>query len=363
MDEDKKIIPEDINLKTKETVVNQLDSFINPTKDTKETANNNVSYYSGAEIKTEPMIKVLNPDVVEDVKQQNRPIVRTYKSDVEQTIQTSHISSVNIAMAENKKMMEQEKVLAIENKKAGINKNILIISTVLIIAGSLAFFIPKLLIQINYGEKKTPVDTSFSQLKMTVDAEEKLNLKDLDLTRVSTTLKERVDQSSTQLGQIKNIYLTEGIAPSEKLITSLNFLNLIHAIVPPEIQRTLKDSYMFGLYNYNGNQRFVILKVGSYDTTYSGMLSWETNLWQDFKELFGLNSDNSTSTDNSFIVETRKFQDATFNNKDCRIIKAANGNIIFLYSIIDPNTIVITTSTDTLKEIINRISKARVVTQ
>ena len=92
------------------------------------------------------------------------------------------------------------------------------------------------------------------------------------------------------------------------------------------------------------------------------MLQWETNLWQDFKELFSLKSDNSTP-DASFGIEIKKFQDGTFNNKDCRLIKDVSGNIIFLYSIIDENTIVITTSTDTLKEIINRVSKARVITQ
>ena len=119
---------------------------------------------------------------------------------------------------------------------------------------------------------------------------------------------------------------------------------------------------MFGMHNYNGNQTFLILKVGSYDTSFSGMLKWETNLWQDFKELFNLKSDMPVS-DNSYAIEVKKFQDATFDNKDCRIVKDSSGNIVFLYSIIDENTIVITTNTGTLREIISRINKARVVTQ
>ena len=288
--------------------------------------------------------------------------IRTYKSDVEETIQTSHLSSINMAIAENKKMMGQVKQTGIEEKKAGINKNILIISVVLIFGGILTFFIPKLLIQIQYGAKPTPVETVSSKPIMTVDLEDKINIKDINLNRVNTTLKERVDQSATQLGQIKNIYLTEGEGTAEKLITSSKFLELIGANVPSEILRTLKDPYMFGLHNYNGNQRFLILKVGSFDASFSGMLYWETNLWQDFKELFNLKTEDSTST-SQFSVEIKKFQDATFNNKDCRVVKNSEDNIVFLYSIIDENTVVITTSTDTLKEIINRISKARVVTQ
>jgi hypothetical protein len=360
-DEEKKVVQNNIDYKTKETIANQLDSFINPTNKSKNV-DNNVSYFAGEGIKTEPLIKVASTTPSEESQKQTKPIIRTYKSDVEETIQTSHISSINIAMAENKKMLGQARQSEIETKKSGLNKNILIISLVLIFLGALTFLIPKLLIQMQYGVKAAPIETVSSQPIMAVDLEEKINIKDLNLNRVSTTLKERVDQSATQLGQIKNIYLTDGEGTEEKLITSSKFLELIEANIPPEIQRTLKDPYMFGLYNYNGNQRFVILKVGSYDTTFSGMLNWETNLWQDFKELFDLKSE-STASSSSYGIEIQKFQDATFNNKDCRVVKDASGNIIFLYSIIDENTIVITTSTDTLKEIINRISKARVVTQ
>ena len=361
MDEEKKKEQINTDFKTKETIANQLDSFINPTEKPKNNVNA-VSYYSEGGIKTEPLIKINSTQTVEEPLKKTKPIVRTYKSDVEETIQTGHVSSVNIALAENKKMMGQARLTEIEAKKAGINKNILIISIILIIGGALTFFIPQLLIQVQYGEKPAPVETVSSDPIMTVDLEEKMNTKDINLSRVSTTLKERIEQSATKLGQIKNIYLTEGEMTGERLITSTKFLQLIGANPPSEIQRTLKDPYMFGLHNYNGNQTFVILKVGSYDTTFAGMLLWETNLWQDFKTLFNLQTEISTST-NSFGVEIKKFQDATFNNKDSRIIRDSSGNIVFLYSIINENTIVITTSTDTLREILNRTTKARVITQ
>lgn len=355
-------------LKEKAATEKQLDSFINPGL-SKNAPIDAASYYSQKETKTEtpqnsPLIKITNiPSSITDVApKQYKPIVRTYKSDVEGTIQTSHISSVNIALAENKKMMGVARQTEVETKKAGINKMLLITSLVLIFGGALVFIVPKLLIQLQYGEKPAPVETVDSKPIMTVDTEDKINTKDINLYRVSTTLKERVEQSSSKLGQIKNIYLTEGSGVDEKLITSNKFLELVGANVPDEILRTLKTQYMFGLHNYNGNQRFLILKVGSYDVSFSGMLRWETNLWGNFKELFNLPTENSTSS-SSFGLEIRKFQDATFNNKDCRVVKDSAGNIIFLYSLIDDNTIVITTSTDTLKEIINRVSKARVVTQ
>lgn len=345
----------------KKALENQLDAFTNPNKVKNNTIDAS-AYYSKPDTNQGTTVNKNEPTIFAESKVINKPIVRTYKSDVEEKIQTGHISSINIAIAQSKKLHEQSALDEINPKNNSRNKIIIIVSILLIIGGALTFFIPKLLIQLQYGPKTAAVETVPSKPIMTVDTEEKVNISTINLTRVSTTLKERVDQSSTKLGEIKDIFLTEGAGVNENLITSKKFLDLIQANVSPEIARTLKDPYMFGMYNYNGNQRFVILKVGSFDTTFSGMLHWEPNLWQDFKELFNLSSSDTAPAD-PFIIEVKKFQDATFDNKDARVIKDANGNIIFLYSIIDDSTIVITTSTDTLREIINRISKAKVITQ
>jgi hypothetical protein len=131
MDEDKKAEQNNIDLKTKETVESQLDSYINPNEKGKSSINA-AAYYAESETnKEEPLIKVGNVPAPEKSQKQNRPIIRTYKSDVEETIQTGHISSINIALAENKKMMGVARQTEIEaNKKTGINKSILIISIV-----------------------------------------------------------------------------------------------------------------------------------------------------------------------------------------------------------------------------------------
>jgi hypothetical protein len=293
----------------------------------------------------------------------SKPIIRTYKSDIEDTVQSGHISSINIAIAENKKMMSAVQGNENKEKNKEKNKNIIILGSILIVGGVLALAIPYFFIN-KQSQSEIIIETVSSNPIFTTDVQEKINLNVINTDRVAMTLNERVKQSSTKLGQIKDFYIVTGQGINEKPITSINFFNLIKSNIPDEIQRTLKSQYIFGMHNYNGNQEFLVLKVGSYDTTFSGMLTWENYLWQDFKNIFGL-SDESNAIDqvqkNS--IEIKKFQDATFANKDCRIVKDSKGNIIFLYSIIDPNTVVIATSVDTLKEIINRINKSRVVTQ
>lgn len=361
MDEQQKPQP-NTDFETREKIANQLDSLINPGEKPKNNVSA-ISYFSGSSIKTEPTIKINTPNIPEEQpKQIFKPIVRTYKSDVEETVQTGHISSINIALAQSRKMMGQAAQTQLEEKKSTINKSVLILSIVLIIGGLSVFFVPKFLVQVQNAPEPTPIETISSKPIMTVDLQEKINIKDINLNRVATTLKERIDQSSTQLGQIKNLYLTEGEGVSEKLINATKFSQIIGLNMPSEIQRTLKDPFMFGMHNYNGVQTFLILKIGSFDTSFSGMLKWEINLWQDFKELFNLKSESIAPGEPS-AIEIKKFQDATFDNKDCRVVKNSSGNVIFLYSIIDQNTIVITTNTGTLREIINRMNKARIVTQ
>lgn len=301
-----------------------------------------------------------------------KPIVRTYKSDVEETIQTGHISSVNIAVAEQGRMRNKiASDMTLGDKKGGINKNIVILSLILIFGGLMAILIPYFLVQKQANPNPVQVETVPSGAFMTADVEEKINLSDINLDRFATTIKERVDQSALTLGEIKNIYFTEGEGTAETTITAQKFLTLLNANVPPEILRTLQPQYMFGMYAYNGNQRFLILRVGSYDTTFAGMLAWEVNLWQDFKEPFALADDTpvatttiaSGTTSNLSGLEVKKFEDASFDNKNARVVRDSSGNIIFLYSIIDNNTVVITTSVDTLHEIIRRMGQGKVSTQ
>lgn len=363
MNEEENKIKNNINNETKESVSKQLDSFINSKSNSSKDIDA-ISYYSTQEKENEikPLIQFDKINIPEENKQ-NKPIIRTYKSDIEETIQGENISSASISMAETRKKLEESKTIEIEDKKNKINKNILILSIVLIIGGSLVFIIPKILVQMHFTEEKIE-ETIPSGAIITVDSEEKINLSDINLNRVATTLKERVNQLGTKLGQVKNIYLTEGETTNEKTITSTKFLELIGATVPSEISRTIKSPYMFGMYSYEGNQRFLILKVGSYDTAFSGMLYWEANLWHDFKELFDLKSDNSlTTSDNPYIIEVKKFQDATYDNKDCRVVINSDGKIVFLYSIVNENTIVITTSIDTFREINKRVNKSTIVTQ
>jgi hypothetical protein len=314
-------------------------------------------------------------------KQENaeRPIIRTYKTDTEEAIQAGHLSSISIAVSENKRMMNnmQKKEEVVEVKKKRISKGVLIISFILILCGVLAVAVPYLLVQ---KENETPINIQpiSSSNIMTTDLEDKVSINNLSKTNPAGDFSMKIESSATSLGQVKDFLLTKGSGVDEKAVTSAEFLDLIRAHAPPDITRTLRPEFMLGLHNFSGNQKFLILKVGAYDATFSGMLAWENYLWQDLKILFNLSealpvqevSSSTASTTGTDVrtssissIEIKKFQDAEFSNKDTRVVEDHTGKIIFLYSIIDENTVVIATNVNTLKEIMTRMSKARVITQ
>ncbi len=383
MDEEIDVQKKNVDENLKEAVDSELTSFINPktapnqnTKIAHEMLEQKIDFgiQNALKPKTpqteatpikEPQAQAPKQKPVQTAEVSSRPIIRTYKSDMEETIQAGHLSSINMAVSENNKLMQQIKPGSLETKKSSVNRNIIIISLILVAGGALAIFIPYVLVQKQNAPQTVATSTVSSQSVMTTDIEEKINLNQINLNGIDVTLNERVNQSSTELGQVKDFLLTEGSGANEAPITSTEFLTLLKANVPDEISRSLLPQYMFGMYNYDGNQEFLILKINSYDTAFSGMLSWEPDLWNDFQNLFGLSNTgaSSTSSSTSIGIIVKKFQDAEFDNKDCRVIKDDSGNIIFLYSIIDPNTIVITTSPDTLKEIISRITQVSTVTQ
>jgi hypothetical protein len=350
--EEKNIEENNIAPELKNAVSSELSSYMNPHLNT-EQATPEAPESAPDEPNAEPHSPFFEQQGIK-----SKPIIRTFKSDVEDTIQSQHLSSVNIAIAENKRMVERMQSVETEQKTAKKNYTIMIISAVLVIGGILAFAIPYFLVN---RQNTEPTEQATSTAVITSDDEEKINIDSLNLNTIANTLAERVAEAAIRLGSIKDFYLTTGQDANEIPVDSTKFLTLINAHTPPEILRSLKPEYMFGMHNYNGNQEFLILKIGSYANAFSGMLAWEVDLWSDFKALFALPDISQNGQIKG--IETPDFQDAVYNNKNTRVVKDSSGKNLLLYSIIDNNTIVITTSADTLREIISRSLKAQTVVQ
>ena len=95
------------------------------------------------------------------------------------------------------------------------------------------------------------------------------------------------------------------------------------------------------------------------------MLTYEVDMWKNFRDLFGLVDPDvalATTTD-PFADVVKSFKDIVIKNKDCRAVEDSRGNILLLYCIPDKETIVITTSSNTFKEILLRMTAKQTVSQ
>jgi len=127
------------------------------------------------------------------------------------------------------------------------------------------------------------------------------------------------------------------------------------------IKRNLFPDFMIGMYQTDKNNPFLIFKASYFENAYAGMLEWEKILEKDMKVLFRLPGYEKIG---DLLAELnaepiKQFQDTVILNKDVRIIKDENANTLLLYSIIDKETIIITTNENAFKEIINRLNKEK----
>ncbi len=144
------------------------------------------------------------------------------------------------------------------------------------------------------------------------------------------------------------------------------FLADIAPDIPPVFLRSVQPAFLLGVHSFDVNQPFLVLSVDSYEQGYAGMLAWESTMQQDLSPLFnytpsahipeqGIATSSATSAPE---IIPGAFTDRIVENHDARVIQNQYGDISFLWTFLDKNTILITTNSDTVKEIVSRLKNA-----
>lgn len=305
----------------------------------------------------------------EDKKPLKQSIVRTFKSDAEDAVKMERLSSMSIAIAEQKKRIESGLAMDIDAptkmKKSAVIFGILFF----LVAGIGAITFSYVKERVYPKTEKFAFKSSVQNFIIT-DSSTEINLNKTNDNDMVSLLTGATRSAGIKLNSIQNIYITENESLSnkrqetKKMIESKKFVALANFKMPNLLLRSLMPEFMFGLHYWNGNQPFFILKTDSYGNAFSGMLEWEKDMKKDFGVLFSLNSRQSnktaSSTDDIFANE-RDFEDVFVKNKDARAIRSGNGEIFLIYDLHDKDTVIITTNTATLAEISDRLIRARTV--
>ena len=172
---------------------------------------------------------------------------------------------------------------------------------------------------------------------------------------IGKDIRQELASAELKVNTVKYFYFTEtllvqtqsGPSQQKKLVITKDFFDKLEIPLPPAIVRTAKDTFMFGYHSFNGNQPFLILKTDYYDNAFAGMLGWESTMAGDLQPIFGTIGKENLSQ--------RKWSDVVIQNKDTRVLYNFDNSIALVYMFKDQNTLIITTSSDTLFEISRRL--------
>ncbi|MCR4334409.1 MAG: hypothetical protein NUV47_01595 [Patescibacteria group bacterium] len=272
-----------------------------------------------------------------------RPL-RTYESDVADTIKSKNVSVTKIAIAEKIKKEKNDLTSPIPPSPLLKNISLFFISLILVVSGLYAiyefYYVPKSkVIVIN----KTVVPN--------------IIVSDIDKEVTIETINSETNNLSIPENSIANLYITKGEGDAKKLISAQEFLSLLQTDAPDQYVRTLEPDFMFGIHSFNGNNPFIIFKTNLYQSAFAGMLKWEATLANDLSVIFS-----TTAQPTPDILATSKpFIDLVIKNKDVRALTNQYDRITLLYTFLDKETLLITTNEFTLKEILNRITNKKFV--
>jgi len=304
-------------------------------------------------------------------------MIRTFKADVERAITHNKVSVVNMIAAEETRRHEPQEEKEVRHTK----KRHISVRTYMLVVGSfvllgltvaLGFFIANLIL--NNEREETTSEIFFS------DAGREFDTTDKDRTALMKGLTDLRDTIELDIDEVAEIRLVERVKSAEGKteqtvpISASAFLTNLETRSPDFLERTLYDSFIFGVHRDRVGKRhpFFIFKVRTYGIAFPGMLEWETGLDVDLAPLFGLPvdralierlADEAVATGGSGalpgnvdMAQVGLYDDVDLANQAVRALRDLDGEIQLLWTITPGNNLlIITTNPDTFRVIGRRI--------
>ncbi len=302
----------------------------------------------------QPVTPVPTPTPKEEVAEQkpvNNPAIRqirTFKSDAEEAVKYKNVSAVDIAIAEQNK--RERTAIQYQEPETGHYAGLFIMVVVMIMivlsAGWYYWFSSSQPVS-----EKRPISSSIKTIvPYTKITTLKLDTESDPLTLIGSKL----SSTNAGLGNISALIVTES-ATGTSSVDPTTFFSRTE--IPNKIIRSLDKEYMVGVYTYDTQHPFIILKNTFFQNTFSGMLEWEKNMANDLLPLIQVAHSETTLGD----VALQSFEDILISNIDVRSLKKADGTEVLLYAFADQKTLIITTGREPLRYILDKLLTVRTI--
>lgn len=197
-----------------------------------------------------------------------------------------------------------------------------------------------------------------------VDSQKILSIGNLKKSTLNAKLGTIISSEEVKFDKVTEFILIQNQASTTAHVTGPNFIDLLGFSTPDILQRSLIDNWMFGIYGDIGAKApFIILKTNFFQNAFAGMLRWESTMPDELSTILNYKSyideknSQSTSTLAALFSIKGKFIDTIISNRDVREFITDDNKTLLLYSFVDKDTLVITTSENSLANIIKRLEK------
>ena len=259
--------------------------------------------------------------------------LRTYQGDIAETLEKTKGSIVSIVTAEEERRGKPIGNLTLDPtvikppKVKLENRFFLLISGVLLLLGIVtvaAVLYSRASEEEVLVAQRAKTFISFSEKKEIIAGE-------IDGNELTKRMISEKKAFSSQVNSVLYIDIVNTDSSPAQIST---ILLAITPNIPGNLIRSLSDNYMFGIYSYDTNEPFILLRTENFAESYAGMLRWERNMTSDLNLLFGLDK----------LSGEEKFTDEALKNRDLRILKNQDVEAVLLYSFIDKDTILVTSN-------------------
>ncbi len=274
--------------------------------------------------------------------------LRTFQGDMQEHIEVKKETVATIALAEQKKKIENNEPTYTEpevrSKNSGSG------SSLFVIFGILALIVGGIIVGAIYflkTETETTVTASVEKTLISYTNKKEIVLPTVNAQALASSLLQEKAIYQAPANSVLYTQFSQGGAP----VTGATLFGTIAEHAGDALKRNIVDT-MVGIYSFDTSEIFFVLKPDDFGIVYSGMLDWESTLGRDMSVFFPLLQAHLASNPSVF-------SDETYKNKDVRVIRNDLGNIVLLYGFIDKDTLVITANEKIFEAILNRYLQSK----
>ncbi len=302
--------------------------------------------------------------------------IRTYESDIAEALANQKTSVMTMAIAESKAKNQGESISNKPPSQTGKKIFIFLLSLIFISAGLLGGYY----FYMNSPLAIEPVAQQPAKVPSIInaDVQQIVNVASLQTNNFIELLSENFSTNNSNQNEVREFVLTQSTDSVTSKIGSAQFVQAANFSMLDTLKRALTERMMTGVISNESNSYpFIILTTDFFQNAYSGMLRWENSMPEELSKIFNYRESETINNDTQSVASTTSatstastaksigglfklrgtFKDKVVMNRDVREFTTSDGRIVVLYTFIDKNTIVITTSESAVKGIIERIEK------